>query len=82
MTSTLTITHKGVTLGDDLLSHTGVRPGQKVTLSKLPDGRIEIKSAPSGKISDVFGLLRRENGPLLSIEEINEATAKGWAGER
>jgi AbrB family looped-hinge helix DNA binding protein len=82
--STLTVTTKGqVTLRKDLLKHLGVRPGEKVTVDKLPDGRIEVRAArPTGRISDVFGLLKREDGPTLSIEEINEIAARGWAGKR
>jgi len=82
--STLTVTAKGqVTLRKDLLQHLGIQPGEKITVDKLPDGRIEVKAArPTGKISDVFGLLKRENGPSLSIEEMNEIAAQGWAGKR
>lgn len=82
--STLTITAKGqITLRKDLLQHLGVHPGEKISVDKLPDGRIEVKAArPTGKISDVFGMLKREGGPTLTIEEMNEAIAKGWAGER
>jgi bifunctional DNA-binding transcriptional regulator/antitoxin component of YhaV-PrlF toxin-antitoxin module len=76
--STLTVTTKGeVTLRKDLLKHLGVRPGEKVTVDKLPDGRIVVRAArPTGRISDVFGLLKRENGPSLSIEEITGAVAR------
>jgi hypothetical protein len=35
----------------------------------------------NGSISDVFGMLKQENGPVLTIEEINEVIRKGWAGE-
>jgi AbrB family looped-hinge helix DNA binding protein len=82
--STLTVTAKGqVTLRKDLLEHLGVHPGEKITLDKLPDGRIEVKAArPSGKISDAFGFLKRKDGPSLSIEEINKVAARGWAGKR
>lgn len=52
-------------------------------MNKLPDGRIEVKAArPTGRISDVFDCLKRENGPSLSIEEMDEITAQGWAGKR
>jgi AbrB family looped-hinge helix DNA binding protein len=80
--STLTVTAKGqVTLRKDLLAHLGVRPGERVTVDKLPDGRIEVRAARStGKISDVFGILRQEGGPSFTIEQINEAAADGWAG--
>jgi bifunctional DNA-binding transcriptional regulator/antitoxin component of YhaV-PrlF toxin-antitoxin module len=82
--SALTVTAKGqVTLSKDILRHLGVAPGAKVTVEKLPDGRLEVKAArPTGSISDVFGFLKRENGPSLTIEEINQAAADGWAGKR
>jgi AbrB family looped-hinge helix DNA binding protein len=81
--STLTITAKGqITLPTDLLGHLGVRPGSRVIVDKLPGGRIVVKARPTGKISDVFGLLKRKNGPSLSIEEMNEIAARGWAGKR
>lgn len=82
--STLTITAKGqITLRKDLLKHLGVQPGEKITVDKLPDGRIEVKAArPTGTISDVFDFLKKEDGPSLTIEEINEVAARGWAGKR
>jgi AbrB family looped-hinge helix DNA binding protein len=82
--STLTVTAKGqVTLRKDVLEHLGVRPGEKITVNKLPDGRVEVKAArPTGKISDVFGLLKRKGGPSLTIEEMNKIAARGWAGKR
>jgi AbrB family looped-hinge helix DNA binding protein len=82
--SILTVTAKGqVTLRKDVLEHLGVHPGEKIAVNKLPDGRIEVKAArPTGKISDVFGLLKRKGGPSLTIEEMNEITARGWAGKR
>ncbi len=83
--STLTVTAKGqVTLRKDLLEHLGVHPGEQITVDKLPDGRIEVKSArPTGKISDLFGSLKaKRKGRPLSIEEMNEIIAQGWAGKR
>jgi bifunctional DNA-binding transcriptional regulator/antitoxin component of YhaV-PrlF toxin-antitoxin module len=83
--STLTITAKGqVTLRRDLLEHLGVHPGEKIVVDKLPDGRIELKAArPAGKISDLFGSLKaKRKGRSLSIGEVNEIIARGWAGKR
>ena len=82
--SKLTVTAKGqVTLRKDVLKHLGVQPGEKIAVEKLPEGRIELKAErAAGKISDVFNFLKRENGPSLSIEEINEAARRGWAGRR
>jgi len=81
---TLTVTAKGqVTLRKDLLDHLGVHPGERITVDKLPDGRIEVRAArPSGKISDAFNFLKRRDGPSLSIEEMNAIAARGWAGKR
>jgi AbrB family looped-hinge helix DNA binding protein len=79
--STLTVTAKGqVTLRKDLLEHLGVGPGQQINIEKLPDGRIEVRAAPSAKISDVFGMLRRKAGPVLSVERMGEIASQGWAG--
>ena len=82
--STLTVTAKGqITLRKDLLRHLGVQPGQKITVDKLPDGGIAVRAArPTGSISDIFNVLKREGGPTLSIEDMNEITAQGWAGRR
>jgi AbrB family looped-hinge helix DNA binding protein len=81
---TLTVNAKGqVTLRKDLLKHLGVHPGEKITVSKLSDGRIELKAARStGKISDAFGFLKKQNGPSLSIEDMTKVAARGWAGKR
>jgi AbrB family looped-hinge helix DNA binding protein len=82
--STLTVTAKGqVTLRKDVLEHLGVQPGEKISVEKLPNGRVEVRAArPTGKISDAFGFLKRKDGPSLSIEEMNKIIADGWAGKR
>jgi bifunctional DNA-binding transcriptional regulator/antitoxin component of YhaV-PrlF toxin-antitoxin module len=82
--STLTVTAKGqVTLRKDVLAHLGVAPGGRIFVDKLPGGRIEVRAArPALEISDVFEFLKQENGPRLSIEEINQVAAEGWAGRR
>jgi bifunctional DNA-binding transcriptional regulator/antitoxin component of YhaV-PrlF toxin-antitoxin module len=82
--STLSVTAKGqVTLRKDVLRHLGVRPGEKITVDKLPDGRIVVKAArPAGNVSDVFDFLKRKNGPRLSIEDMNRIIARGWAKKR
>ena len=82
--TTLTITAKGqVTLRKDVLEHLGVHPGQKITVNKLPNGRIEEKAArPTGCIADAFGFLKRLGRPSLWIEEMNRIAARGWAGKR
>jgi len=80
--STLKVTAKGqVTLRKDVLEHLGVGPGEQIDVTKLPDGRIEVRAAPTGEISALFGLLRRKGGPSLSIDEMNEITQQGWSGK-
>ena len=82
---TLKVTAKGqVTLRKDLLEHLGVHPGEKITVDKLPHGRIEVKAArPIGNISDLFGSLKtKRQGRALSIGEMNKVIARGWAGKR
>jgi AbrB family looped-hinge helix DNA binding protein len=81
--TTLTVTAKGqVTLRKELLDHLGVRPGEKIDVEKLPDGRVEVRAARrTGKISDAFNFLKREGQRPVSIEEMNETIANGWAGK-
>ncbi len=82
--TTLTVTAKGqITLRKELLQHLGVEPGQKIMIDKLPDGGIAVRAErKTGTISDLVGMLKRPGQPCLSIEEINEAIAEGWAGKR
>ncbi|MGC1953667.1 MAG: AbrB/MazE/SpoVT family DNA-binding domain-containing protein [Gammaproteobacteria bacterium] len=79
----LTITAKGqVTLRKDLLHHLGVGPGQKIEIYELPGGRIEVRAArPAGTIDDFIGLLAGKTNKVATIEEMNEAAARGWAGQ-
>ena len=75
--STLTVSIKGqVTLPKNLLKHLGVRPGEKIAVAKLPGGRLVVSARPTGKISDVFGLLKKKGGPSLSIEDQQDHRAE------
>jgi bifunctional DNA-binding transcriptional regulator/antitoxin component of YhaV-PrlF toxin-antitoxin module len=57
--TTLTVTARGqVTFRKDVLHHLGVRPGEKIELDKLPDGRVALRAArPPGTIDGFLGLL-------------------------
>jgi antitoxin PrlF len=81
--ATLTVTAKGqITLKQELLRHLNVTPGQKVEVEKLPDGRLMVAPArKTGSIKNFSGMLAKKNGPKLTIDQINEIIAKGWAGE-
>jgi antitoxin PrlF len=83
MTISLTVTTKGqITLRREVLQHLGVRPGQKVEVDLLPNGRLEVRAKPQGSIEDFFGCAHRPGTKPLTIEEINEIIADGWAGIR
>ena len=78
----LTLTAKNqLTLRKEVEQHLGLKPGDKVEANLRPDGRVELVAPKprTGKISDVFGILKRPGQPVLSIEEMNEAIAEGWA---
>jgi AbrB family looped-hinge helix DNA binding protein len=79
----LTVTAKGqVTLRKNLLEHLGIRPGDKIEVELLPDGRAELHAAEkTGSIGDFIGSLYRPGTKALTLDEIKEAIEKGWAGE-
>mgnify|MGYP001612466576 CR=1 FL=1 len=81
--TTLTVTARGqVTFRKDVLQHLGIRPGGKIELDLLPDGRGILKAARlTGTIADFVGLLAGRTKKIATIEEINEASAKAWAGK-
>ncbi len=80
----LTVTRRGqVTFRKDVLQHLGIRPGDKIELDLLPDGRGMLKAArPAGTIASFVGMLAGKTQKVATLEEINEAAAQGWAGKR
>lgn len=82
--TTLTVTARGqVTFRKEILQHLGIRPGDKIELDLLPDSRAELKAARApGTIDGFLGLLAGKSRTVATIEEIDEAAAQGWAGER
>ncbi len=80
--TTLTVTTRGqVTFRKDILQHLGIRPGEKIELNLLPDGKAELVAVrPKGSFRDLHGFLKgKTNGRVLSVEEINEAIADAGA---
>ena len=80
----LTVTAKGqVTFRKDVLQHLGIRPGEKIELDKLPDGRVTLRAVqPRGTIDGFLGLLAARTKKVATLEEINAAAAAGWAGHK
>ena len=82
MAIALTVTTKGqVTLRKEVLQHLGVRPGDKLSVDLLNEHRVQLQPKRGKPVSTIFGMLERSNMERLSIEEIGEASAAGWAGE-
>lgn len=82
--ATLKITERGqVTFRKEVLRHLGVRPGERIELSLLPNGQGLLRSVKlSGKIDDFIGILAGRKKKVATLEEISEAATHGWAGER
>ena len=80
----LTVTARGqVTFRREVLKHLGVKPGEKIELELLPDGRGVVRAArPSGAIDGFLGVLAGKTKKVATLDEINEAAAKGWAGQK
>jgi bifunctional DNA-binding transcriptional regulator/antitoxin component of YhaV-PrlF toxin-antitoxin module len=82
--TTLTVTARGqVTFRKEVLQHLGIQPGEKIELDLLPDGRGVLRAAlPTGSIHGFIGMLAGRAHKVVSIEEMNEAAASGWAGKK
>jgi len=80
--ATLTVTIRGqVTFRKDVLQHLGIRPGEKIEVDKLPDGRVALRAArPAGRIDGFLGLLVGKTKKVATVDEMNDAAAAGWAG--
>jgi bifunctional DNA-binding transcriptional regulator/antitoxin component of YhaV-PrlF toxin-antitoxin module len=80
----LTVTARGqVTFRRKVMQHLGIKPGEQIELELLPHGRGMIRAAkPEGSIADFIGLLAGKTRKIATLEEINEAAAAGWAGEK
>jgi bifunctional DNA-binding transcriptional regulator/antitoxin component of YhaV-PrlF toxin-antitoxin module len=75
----LTITAKGqVTLRQAVLDHMNIKVGQKVGVSLLPDGRVELSPATANPdIGSLRGILRKPGQRRISIEEMQAAIEAG-----
>jgi bifunctional DNA-binding transcriptional regulator/antitoxin component of YhaV-PrlF toxin-antitoxin module len=84
LTITLNVTSRGqVTFRKDVLQHLGIRPGERIELNKLPDGRVSLRAMrPSGKIDSFLGLLAGKTRKVATLDELNDAAASGWAGHK
>ena len=81
--TTLTVTSRGqVTFRKEVLQHLGIKPGEKIELDLLPDGRGVLKAAQqTGTMADFVGLLAGRTQKVATVEEMNAVAALGWAGK-
>lgn len=82
--TTLTVTDRGqVTFRKDVLQHLGIKPGEKIELDLLPDGRGLLRAArPAGTMDGFVGLLAGRSKKVATLDEINDAISQGWAGKK
>ena len=79
--STATVTSKGqVTIPKDVRDRLNILPGCRIEFIVNDDGTISLL-AKTRTIADLVGILPRP-ARALTVEEMNEAIAAGWAGER
>jgi AbrB family looped-hinge helix DNA binding protein len=80
--ATLTVTTKGqVTLRKDVLQHLGIRPGERIDVDLLPDGRATLKAnQQTASVRQLHGILKsKTNGRVLTISEMADAIAETGA---
>ena len=80
--TTLTVTEQGqVTFERDVLKHLGIRPGGRIRLDLLPNGRAELAAEQSQASWDDLRnfFAGKTNGAQLSIEELDDAIAAAGA---
>jgi bifunctional DNA-binding transcriptional regulator/antitoxin component of YhaV-PrlF toxin-antitoxin module len=79
MSLELTVTAKGqVTLKQAVLDHLHIKPGQKVSVRLLPNGRVELNQAEAqSDIRRLRGLLHRKGQKTVSLEEMQAAIEAG-----
>jgi bifunctional DNA-binding transcriptional regulator/antitoxin component of YhaV-PrlF toxin-antitoxin module len=80
--TTLTVTARGqVTFRKEVLQHLGIKPGERIEMDLLPDGRAALRSVqPKASFRKLQGFLKgNTNGKVLTIEEMDEAIAEAGA---
>ena len=77
-----TLTSKGqITIPKQVREHLKLNPGDKLDFVIESGGRVVIRPAKLD-VRELKRLLKRRDGKVLSIEEMNAAIARGAAGKR
>jgi len=53
-----------------------------LVVALLPGGRAEVQAAARGRIEEFIGILARPGDTPVSIENMGQVAASGWAGKR
>ena len=80
----VTVTARGqVTFRKSVLQHLGIEPGGKLEVELLPGGKAALHAPrPEGSVDEFVGLLAGRQPKVATLEEMHQAAAEGWAGER
>ncbi len=77
-----TLTSKGqTTIPKQVREHLKLNPGDKLDFVIESEGRVVIRPAKLD-VRELKGLLKRRDGKVLSIEDMNATIARGAAGKR
>lgn len=81
MGTALKLTAKNqLTLKKEFLIHLGIGSGDRLEISKLPNGELKLSAVKKTRsFADVAGLLSRKDGKVFNIDQINEAIADSYA---
>jgi hypothetical protein len=78
----LTVTAKGqITLRRELLRYLGIAPGQQVKVDRLANGVLALHAQPTQGLSAFVGCLPPP-AIALSVDDMNQVIATGWAGRQ
>ena len=78
--STAAVTSKGqITIPVEVRRDLGLKAGDRVHFVKNDEGEYVLRTK-TGSLQDLRGMFKWTGKPI-SIEEMNETIAKGWAGQ-
>ncbi len=70
-----------LTLAKELTEHLGLECGGMVEIERSEDGGLVVRRREDRPVSELFGMLHRLGRRAVTIDEMNEAIARGWTGE-
>ncbi|QIK63485.1 AbrB/MazE/SpoVT family DNA-binding domain-containing protein [Leucobacter viscericola] len=75
----VTLSSKGqVTIPKSIRDEMKLEPGSQLRFVHMSDGRVELIPR-TGSMQDLIGILHDPNRKPISIDEMNDAIADGWA---